>query len=264
MSVKAMETALQNLKKDYPIFDINFCIPYWKDQFLYDTEADVTPEMLLTEGLDKIVVSDKNALADELYEANERLLQRVAGNAALYAAPTVIPEMCLGGKNFEEYLQHLIAHKTVIIRMYPKYMRHSMKPWQVGKILRALEAHRIPLMISHTEVDPDVYGELAQTYPNLPIIIEGSDQKTIYNIRYFMGLGEAFKNIYFEMHNFTEYGFIPYALQYIGAEQLLFGTYSPFQDFNGLLKFLDMHTTPEQKTLIFHDNFQRLLHDIQP
>ena len=48
MSVKAMETALQDLKKNYPIFDIDCCIPYWQDQFLSPAEAEVTPEMLLT------------------------------------------------------------------------------------------------------------------------------------------------------------------------------------------------------------------------
>lgn len=261
MDIKTLEKNFFDLKKNNTIFDINCYIPFYQDDFLDDDIP--SPEQILTEGVDKLVLADKYCLVDEIYEANQKLLDRVATNDAFYASPVILPEMNLGGKDFKAYLDTLIANKAVILRAFPKYFKHSMKKWQMGDILKAMEDRRIPLQIWHMETDWDTYADIAESFPNLPIIIEGSDQKTIYYVRDVMGLLERYPNIHLEMHNFTQYGFLQYCLQYVGVERLLFGSFSPYNDMNGVLKQIDQHTTQEQKELILSGNAERIFANIK-
>ena len=102
MDIKTMEKDFFDLKKNNTIFDINCYIPFYQDDFLDDDIP--TPEQILTEGVDKLVLADKYCLVDEIYEANQKLLDRVAANDAFYASPVILPEMNLGGKDFKAYL----------------------------------------------------------------------------------------------------------------------------------------------------------------
>jgi len=260
-TIKKMEQELIDLKKNYPIFDINVYIPSYRDEFLDDDIP--TPEQILTEGVDKLVLADKHCMLGDIFEANDALFERVKGNDAFYASPIIVPEMHLGGRDFAAYLDYMIKNKAAILRAFPAYMKHSMKKWQMGDMFKAMEDRRIPLMVWHMETTFDTYADIAENYPNLPIIIEGSDQKTIYYVRDVMGLLERYDNIYLEMHNFSQYGFLPYCLENIGAERLLFGSFSPYNDMNGVLRMIDKHTTEEQKKLILSGSFERLLANIK-
>lgn len=256
-----MENQFNELKKNTELFDINCYIPFYADKFLED--EPVTPEKLLEEGINKLVLSTKRYQQNEVFVANEELIERVAGNDAFYAAPVITPEMSLAGNDFKKYMSRLIDNKAVIVRAFPTYFKHSMKKWQMGEIFKTLEDFRIPLMLWHMEVSFDTYAEIAENYPNLPVIIEGSDQKTIYYVRDFMALGEKYPNIYFEMHNFSQHGFLPYLLKHIGAERLLFGSCAPYNDFNGVINMIASHASQEEKELICSKNFERLLSNIK-
>ena len=89
MDIKTLEKNFFDLKKNNTIFDINCYIPFYQDDFLDDDIP--TPEQILTEGVDKLVLADKYCLVDEIYEANQKLLDRVATNDAFYASPVILP-----------------------------------------------------------------------------------------------------------------------------------------------------------------------------
>ncbi len=261
MDIKARETKFFEMKKNTPLFDINCYIPTKAEKFLEEIPA--SPEVLLSEGLDKIVLAEKSYMSKTAYESNEALISKVKTNDNFFASPIITPEMCMAGNNFDEYLSYLIDNKAVIMRVFPKTFNHSMKKWQMGEILKKLEKRRIPLMIWHTETSFDAFAEVAENFPKLPIIIEGSDQKTIYYTRDVMALCEKFSNIYLEMHNFTQHGFLPYLLKTIGSERLLFGTCTPYNDYNGTLEMLDSHTTKAEMEQICYKNFENLMSKIK-
>ncbi len=261
MTVKEMNENFHKLKAESDIFDINCYIPNFYDEFLEETPA--TPEQILKEGVSRLVLADKHCISDaDRDDANENLLRKVAENDAFYAAPIIAAEQHLMGSNFETYLDHLIKNKSVIIRVFPKDFKHSLKKWQMGDIYSAMQERKIPLMVWHTQTDWDTLAEVAEDFPEMPIILEGSDQKTIYYARDVMGLCERYKNIYLEMHNFSQYKFFPYALEYIGAERLLFGSFSPYNDMNGVLHMIFTHASREQREMILSKNAERLFAQI--
>lgn len=261
MDLLAFEKNFLEQKKAADIFDINCYIPDYRDSFLWDNPA--TPEQILKEGVNRLVLADKHCISDaDRVLANENLLQYVAKNDAFYAAPIIQPEMDLIGEDFEAYLDYLIKNKAVIIRVFPKEFKHSLKKWQMGRIFTAMEKRRMPLMVWHTQTDWDTIAEIAEAFPKMPIIIEGSDQKTIYYVRDVMGLCERFKSIYLEMHNFTQYRFLPYALEFVGADRLLFGSFSPYNDMNGVLQMIFTHADEKQRELILSKNMDRLISEI--
>lgn len=263
MDIKTLDANFRKFKEESFIFDINCYLScnYDKQDILEDVITP--PEQLLKEGINKLVLANKLGMIHQCYEpSNNELFEKVATNDAFYAAPIVVPDMNLAGENFASTLDDMIQKKAVILRMFPKFYKHSVKKYQIGDMLNAMQERRIPLMLWHTQIHWDDIAEIAESYPNLPIIIEGSDQKTLYDIRYVMGLCEKYKNIYLEMHNFTQYGFVPYMLEHVGCEQMLFGSFSPYNDMNGAIHTVYIHADEKQRAAILGGNFERLMAQI--
>lgn len=264
MDIKTFHENFKKLKQESKIFDINCYLSYYYDKEDILEDVITPPEQLLNEGIGKLVLTNKRSITNQSYEyANNELFSRVATNDAFYAAPVIVPEMNLAGKDFSKILDDMIRKKAVILRMFPQFYKHSMKKWQIGDILQKMQERRIPLMLWHTQIEWDDIAEIAENYPKLPVILEGSDQKTIYYVRYFMGLCERYENIYLEMHNFTQYGFLPYLLEHVGYERLLFGSYSPYNDMNGVLHMIFNHTDQVQREGILGKNFEKILSEIR-
>ena len=263
IDIKTMNETFKKLKEETPIFDINCYLSFYYDKEDILEDVITPPEQFLKEGINKLVLANKRGMTNQSFAfSNNELFERVATNDAFYAAPIVVPEMNLAGKKFAKTLDEMIAKKAVIMRMFPMHYKHSMKKWQIGEILKAMEDRKIPLMLWHTQISWDDVAEIAENYPNLPIIIEGSDQKTIYYARYVMGLCEKYPNIYLEMHNFSQYGFLPYMLEHVGYERMLFGSFSPYNDMNGVLQMIFNHTNKEQREGILSKNFEKMMSEI--
>ncbi|MBR5218393.1 MAG: amidohydrolase family protein [Clostridia bacterium] len=261
MYSKSLETNFLEMKKNSEIFDINCWMTYYKDELLEDVHPE--PEQYFAEGVNRMVLAHSRCKTEDFALANKALFEKVATDDRFYASPIVVPEMNLAGNKISTTIDEFIGKKAVIFRIFPKALKHSMKKWQMGNIFSAMEERRIPLMVWHTQIEWDTLAEIAEQYPNLPIILEGSDQKTIYYARDIMGICERYKNIYLEMHNYTQYKFLPYALEHIGAERMLFGSFSPYNDMNGVLYMIAQHTNEAQRELILSKNFERLMGEIK-
>lgn len=263
MDIKKMDETFKKLKEDSFIFDINCYLSFYYDKEDILEDVITPPEQFLKEGINKLVLANKYGMVNQSFNySNNELFERVATNDAFYASPIIVPEMNLAGKKFSKTLDDMIAKKAVILRMFPTQYKHSMKEWQIGEILKAMEERRIPLMLWHTQINWDDVAEIAEKHPKLPIIIEGSDQKSIYYARYVMGLCERYENIYLEMHNFSQFGFLPYMLEHVGYERMLFGSFSPYNDMNGVLHMIYNHTNEEQRAGILGKNFEKMMSEI--
>jgi len=261
MNVKELEERYAFFKAESEIFDINCYLTCYRDSTL--EELPIAPETYFNEGVNKMVLTSSLCSTEMYDEGNELVFKTAANDDRFYASPVIAPEMNLGGRKFASELEEMLAKKTVIVRMYPKDHKYPLRKWLVGDMLSELERRRVPLMLWHMQTDWNEFAEIAEAYPNLPIIIEGSDQKTIYYVRSVMGLCEKYGNIYLEMHNFTQYDFLPYALKYVGADRLLFGSRSPYNDMNCPLYQIYTNTDEAQRKLILSGNIERLIANIK-
>lgn len=261
MEVKQLEKDFLTFKAESEIFDINCAIPCFLDETLENQLP--TPETYFGEGVDKMVLTSTLFNKIDYHTGNNVVFDAAAKDDRFYASATIAPNMNLGGRKFAAELDEMLAKKTVITRMFPKAHKFQLRKWLVGDILAELERRRVPLMIWHMQAEWDEIAEIAEAYPKLPIIIEGSDQKTIYYVNSVMGLCEKFHNVHLEMHNFTQYDFLPYALKYVGADRLLFGSRSPFNDMNVPLYQIFTNADEAQRKLILSDNIKRLISEIK-
>ena len=261
MEIKQLEKDFLTFKTESKIFDINCAVPCHLDGTL--EEKLPTPETYFDEGVDKMVLTSSHFLRIPYHFGNEIIFDAAAKDKRFYASATIAPDMNLGGRNFATELDGLIDKKTVIVRMFPKTHKYQLRKWLVGDILTELEKRRVPLMIWHMQAEWDEIAEIAEAYPKLPIIIEGSDQKTLYYVQSIMGLCEKYHNIHLEMHNFTQYDFFHYALKYVGADRMLFGSRSPFNDMNGPLYQIFINADEAQRKLILSENIERLISEIR-
>ncbi len=259
--VKDLDAKFAENKAKFDIFDINCYLTCYRDDTLEETPA--LPEEVFKDGINRAVITSTYGTTNYVNKGNNLVFDYVAKDDRLFASAIVAPEMNLGGNCFGDTLDKMIANKTVSVRMYPSSHKYPMRKWMVGKILEQLEERRVPLMLWHTQINWDEVAQVADDYPNLPIIIDGADQKTIYHARAVMGLCEGFKNVYLEMHNFTQYDFLPYMLRSVGAERMLYGSRTPFNDPNGPLYQIFANSTEEECKLILNDNFQLMMDNIK-
>jgi len=176
----------------------------------------------------------------------------------------LVPDIALARGSPEAYIDAKIDERFVIARMFPKTLKHSMKPWQVGDMLTHLEARRLPLMLWHNEVSWDLVEGLCQGYPELPIIVEGNDVKLLYHNRNYLALLKHCPNLYLETHNLVLYAEIDHLAGQIAPDRLLFGTYFPYNTPHPALFSILRARVPEAvKDQLAAGNLERLLAQIR-
>ena len=173
MEIKQLEKDFLAFKAESKIFDINCAVPCHLDGTLEDDLP--APKTYFGEGIDKMVLTTSNYLRVPYNLGNESIFEVAAKDERFYASAAIAPDMNLGGRNFASELDSMLGKKTVIVRMFPKAHKYPLRKWLVGDVLTELERRRVPLMIWHMQAEWDELAEIAEAYPKLPIIIEGSD-----------------------------------------------------------------------------------------
>ena len=179
-------------------------------------------------GITRAVVTNAECLKYDPVVGNEETARLIEEDETLFGCMLLTPEMAASELKLKEYTDRKIAQKFVAARMFPKKMNHSMRKWQVGGILEHLASRRMPLILWHNEVSWDFVDELCSVYPDLPVIIEGNDVKLLYHNRNYLALLKRHPNFYIETHNLVLYSEIDTIVSEIGDENLLFGTYQPY------------------------------------
>jgi len=216
-------------KQQLRFFDLN----YWWDPTHYKTFHPIQSfeqqrqEMRPT-GIARAVVTSSECIKSDPLTGNEITARLIAGDDSLYGCMLLIPEMASNCRELQEYIDRKIEQKFVAARMFPKKMNHSMKKWLVGDILEYLEFRKIPLILWHNEVNWDLVNELCSQYADLPLIVEGNDVKLLYHNRNYLALLKRYANFYLETHNVVLFSEIDTMVREIGDENLLFGTYFPY------------------------------------
>lgn len=194
---------------------------------------------------------------------NENLLAQIKNHGHLYGSIVWTPEIVEVKTGIVKYLERMIASKIAAVRMFPKKLNHSMKRWQIGDVLHVMESMRLPLILWHSETNWDTVQSICEEYPQLPVIVEGNDQKLLYHNRFFIPLLGQHENLYIETHNLIQHGGIEHIVNERGIDRLIFGTYFPYNDPNAAMMMLTHADIPEKtKYKIAGDHLRGLIHQI--
>mgnify|MGYP001472200600 CR=1 FL=1 len=213
--------------------------------------------------IEAAVLANMQCLQYQPEFGNEALLALIAPHDRLYGSIVWSPEIADSRTDIRRYLERMIQGKAVAVRMFPRTLRHSMKQWQVGDVLDVMAALRLPLMVWHMETNWDTVHEICERYPNLPVIVEGNDQKLLYHNRSFIPLLKRHRNLYIETHSAVQHEIIEFLVHEAQVDRLLFGTYFPYQDpDSAMMMVTDADIPDEAKRNIAGEHLRRLIRNI--
>ncbi|WP_349403227.1 amidohydrolase family protein [Cohnella silvisoli] len=251
-------------KSMYRFFDINcWTVSSEREQLQPVIGVEALIQSLDAQQIHEAVVTSAECLEYNASVGNENLLSLIAPFESLSGSIVWVPELAGTRNDSLSYIERMIANKVVSVRMFPKKLRYSMNKWQVGDVLKVMEAKRLPLILWHMETSWDTVNGICESYPNLPVIIEGNDQKLLYHNRSYIPLLAQHPNLYIETHSLIQHGEIEYIVNKCGIDRLLFGTYFPYNDPNGsMMMITDAEIPEETKYKIAGDNMRSLIGQI--
>lgn len=214
----------------------------------------------------RAIVTHTAAVDLDPVTGNELLFRAIRCHPALQGAVVLLPEGTGEMRPITQYLDRCLRRKARLVRLFPKLHNFSLAHWCSGTLLKALEERRVPLVIWHSETSWDQLRAIAQDYPALPIILEGTEgsgRKIMYYNRLYYPLMRECPNLYLSLHYIYNYLLIEDLVATFGAERLLFSSYLPRHDPNAALMKITHALIPERdKALIAGHNLERLLKGI--
>lgn len=206
------------------------------------------------------LVTHTSAFYYDAIEGNELTLRAVADHDRLYAAVVLLPESTGEIEDAAEYLDQAITRKARAVRLFPITHTFNLKPWLIGSVLETMQERRLPLILWHSETSWDEVHSLCERYPELPIVIEGTGRKLLYDNRIFCQLLSMHQNLYIEMHNLANCRFVEYLVDRVGAESLIYGSYLPYQEpAITMMSVTHSAISDDDKRLIAGGNMRRLI-----
>lgn len=195
---------------------------------------------------------------DKGAEANAHTLAYASASSGeeypvLRLMPPVYPEETFT----REEMERLICEQKALFRIHPKAYAAPLHVWMYDWMLDVLSESRTPLLVSLQELELNDAAEVKARYPGLRLIITNTDQ---WLNRQYIQFAQYFENVYFDTCNTIEYYGLENMTALIGAEKFLFGSYMPEKEpYDKLFQLLFCELSQEEKELIAHGNFERLV-----
>ncbi|MDO8685996.1 MAG: hypothetical protein Q7J78_04920 [Clostridiales bacterium] len=262
--LEGMVEAFKNDKDKYDFFDLNCWWDVSNNKTFHGIDNfDQLKNEIKAHQIKKAVITNAECLKYDPFTGNETTAALIKGSGNLFGAMVLAPEIvCNGG--IKKYIDDKIEQSFVAARMFPKKLNHSMKKWLIGDILGYLDYKKLPLILWHNEVGWDLIEELCQEYKNLPVIVEGNDVKLLYHNRNYITLLKKYPNFYLETHNLIIYSEIDHLAGEISDENLIFGTYFPYNTPDASMMPITAASIDEaSKHKIAGQNLQRLIDNIK-
>ena len=192
-------------------------------------------------------------------QGNRMLLDALEGTG-LWAGIVLVPEMFERTESGSDYLGEAISGGARAVRLFPRTHAFSLRPWCSAALLRAAAERRIPLVIWHSETSWEEIRSLCESYPKLPIVVEGTPTKILYFNRQFGPLLDKYPNLRLEMHNLVAYLSIEDLVGRHGARRLIYGSYLPVYDPNAtIMQIAGARISEADKALMARQNLAELI-----
>ncbi|MFD2329957.1 amidohydrolase family protein [Cohnella sp. GCM10020058] len=252
-------------KKRYRFFDLNsWIVTEGPEQLQPVLGVEALVRSLAEHGIEQAVVTSARSLDYDARSGNEELLALIHPFGQLYGAIVWVPELGSTYKAAYAYFERMIAGRVAAVRWFPKRLRFHLSNWQSGPALKAMEDLKLPLLLWHVETDWNEVDLLCSSYPELPVIIEGNDQKLIYHNRSYVPLLARHRHLYLETHGLVQHAEIDSLVNTFGADRLLFGTYHPHNDPDAFMMMVtDADIAEETKHAIAGEHLRRLIDGIK-
>ena len=154
-------------------------------------------------------------------------------------------------------MERLICEEKALFRIHPTTFAAPLHVWMYDWMLDVLCESRTPLLVSLQELDLDDAAAVKTAYPELRLIITNTDQ---WRNRQYVRFAQYFPNVYLDICNTIEYYGLENMTAILGAERFLFGTYMPEKEpYDKVFQLLSCGLAQEQKEMIAHGNFERLV-----
>jgi len=194
--------------------------------------------------------------------ANARLFEICHGLPALTPCPIAVPNSACDLQSEPDMVGDFIARgaRCVLIRPAPDYWLPV--PWVAERLFLALQDRRMPVLCLESALGLEKVWELAQRYPQLPLILAGVGYRAL---RSLVGLLEACPNVRvctggaFSIHCGLEF-----LAQRVGIQRLIFGTgYPETEAMAAVTMLMYSDLSPAERELVGHGNIQRLFEEVR-
>lgn len=158
-----------------------------------------------------------------------------------------------------EQMEKAITEDHALFRIHPTSYASPLHTWLYDWMLDVLTETKTPVLVSLQELDLNHAAAVKREYPDLRLIITNTDQ---WLNRQYVQFAKYFPHVYFDTSNTIEYYGIENMVEILGADKFLFGTYVPEKEpYDKLFQLLYCELSQEQKELIAHGNFERLVEE---
>jgi hypothetical protein len=232
-------------------------------EFTAGFDINTLRQRMVRYGIGGGVVSHFAAIPYGAAWANEQTLTAIAGSG-LWAGITLMPEMFQPESGGRAYVNDAIARGARLARVFPVSHNFTLRPWCSGALLQTLADRRLPLVVWHTEVSWEEIRTICESYPALPVIVEGTPKKILYHSRLYYALRERCPNLHLELHNLISYLGVEDIVKRFGGGRLVFGSYMPVFDPNAaLMQVTHARISDYDKARIAHGNLAELIAGVQ-
>ena len=254
-------------RKSLHLFDVNAWIGAQAGPHLagIETTGELLEEMDRCH-IEQAVVTSTAARLVHTRDGNDTIAAAIKTNERLVGGYVLLPTFTgeQGSTSAGDVIDRAVGQGFRLFRLFPVSMSFALDDWCVGDLLGHLQYRRLPLCIWHSETSWSQISRLCSQYPDLPVIVEGSGRKIIYDCRTCYPLLNQYKNLFVELHGFFNFGLIEDFERRGFADQVLFGTAMPFVDPNlslGLIGYANI--APENAAKIAGDTLRGILGGVQ-
>ena len=228
--------------------------------------ADLVSEMERL-GIARALVRHRACLESAPEAGNLLLLAETAPYASLIPAWYVTADGIEGVWDAAAAVEEAVAHgvrAAWTMAQGRDSAPSSLEPWCAGEMLSALEAHRVPLLLSYRDVSASILHALLEAFPRLPVILlevprYGRNQPLYRLMALHPALHLSLSPLY-SVHEGTED-----LCRRFGAERLLFGSGYPLCEGGAAIAALAYAAISDaEREMIAGANLQRLLDGVQP
>ena len=194
-------------------------------------------------------------------EGNHRLLDEIGGHPNLHACWVLLPdctgEMSEPGKLIEEMLERGVR----AVSFFPAFHEFDLDRFSCGKLLNLLNKHRVPAFIASAGIRWKDVRELADDYPDIPLILSGFLANCN---RHWYPLLERSENILIDQSRYFLHRGIEEFCRTFSSRRLLFGTNYPRPSMASSMGMVGCAEIDEKdKRLIAGDNLRNLIQEVR-
>lgn len=204
-----------------------------------------------------LVRTEPDTLAVDPLLANDLLLEACEVSDSLVPCPIVLPATGGDVPPEADQVDHLIRCGAGAAMVRPAQDDWQWLPFVYTPLMNALSERRLPLFCIERHVSLGQVADVAARFPDLPIIVANVGYRAQ---RTLVPLLATYRNVHLSLgSNWTVHRGIEQMVEWLGPEQLLFGTGFPAAEpMMAITQLMYAEISEEARALIGSGNLERL------